>query len=263
MKRSLLFGLAAALLISSCTAQYPQPASGKSSSTTLTVFAAASLTDAFQEIGTRFETEHPDVTIRLNFAGSQTLRTQIEQGAEADVFASANMKEMETLIAANYISAEAIKVFSTNQLLVILPSNNPAGLTSLTDLGGDKVKLVLAAKEVPAGNYSAQVIEKLDKTLGNGFKDKVLANVVSYENDVRQVVAKIQLGEADAGIVYTSDAVAAPELQKMDIPIADNVIAQYPIGILTSSETAQAFIAYVLSPAGQDILNKWGFQSVK
>lgn len=233
---------------------------------TLTVFAAASLTDAFDEIGKNFEAASPGVTIKLNFGGSQALRTQIEQGAQADVFASANTNEMDALVADNLVAAESSQIFLTNQLVVIMPANNPAGLKELADLARSGLKLVIAAKEVPVGNYSLQAIDKLDAALGNGFKDKALANIVSYENDVKQVVAKVQLGEADAGIVYSSDTVAAPELKKIDIPAENNVVAQYPLAALTQSKNpklAQAFIAYVLSAEGQSILQKWGFLPAK
>ena len=233
---------------------------------TLTVFAAASLTSAFGEIGKAFEAANPGVTVKFNFGGSQTLRTQIEQGAQADVFASANTKEMDTLVTGTFVSTDAAQIFLTNQLVVIMPAKNPAGLKTLADLSKPGLKLVLAAKEVPAGSYALQVLDNLDKSIGTGFKDKVLANVVSYENDVKQVVAKVQLGEADAGIVYVSDSVAAPDLQKIDITPENNVIAKYPIAALSKSSNsalAQAFIAYVLSADGQAPLKKWGFLPVK
>ncbi len=233
---------------------------------TLTVFAAASLTSAFGEIGKAFEAANPGVTVKFNFGGSQTLRTQIEQGAQADVFASANTKEMDTLVTGTLVGTDTAQVFLTNQLVVIMPAKNPAGLKTLADLSKPGLKLVLAAKEVPAGSYALQVLDNLDKSIGAGFKDKVLANVVSYENDVKQVVAKVQLGEADAGIVYVSDSVAAPDLQKIDITPENNVIAKYPIAALSKSSNptlAQAFIAYVLSADGQATLKKWGFLPVK
>jgi molybdate transport system substrate-binding protein len=233
---------------------------------TLTVFAAASLTNAFDEIGKTFETANPGVTVKFNFGGSQAIRTQIEQGAKADVFASANTKEMDTLVTSKFVAADNAQIFLTNQLVVIMPASNPAGLTTLTDLTKSGLKLVLAAKEVPVGNYALQVLDKLDVALGAGYKDKVLANVVSYENDVKQVVAKVQLGEADAGIVYLSDTVAAPDLQKIDIPAENNVVAKYPLAALTQSknpELAQAYISYVLSADGQATLKKWGFLPVK
>jgi len=232
----------------------------------LTVFAAASLTNAFAEIGKNFETNHPGVTVKFNFGGSQTLRTQIEQGAPADVFASANKKEMDALMGGKFVITDTSNVFLTNQLVVVMPHNNPAGLTELADLAKTGLKIVLAAKEVPVGNYALQVLDKLDAAQGVGFKDKVIANVVSYENDVKLVVAKVQLGEADAGIVYLSDTVAAPELKKIEIPTEINVVAKYPIAKLiqaADAELAQAFIEYVLSADGQSVLAKWGFLPVK
>jgi molybdate transport system substrate-binding protein len=233
---------------------------------TLIVFAAASLTNAFGEIGKTFEAAHPGVTVTYNFGGSQVLRTQIEQGAQADVFASANAKEMDALVTGKFVAADTSKIFLTNRLVVIMPANNPAGLATLADLAKPGLKLVLAAKEVPVGNYALQVLAKLNTTLGVGYKDNVLKNVVSYESDVKQVVAKIKLGEADAGIVYSSDMVAAPDLQKIEIPAENNVIAKYPLAAINQAKNpdlAQAFIAYVLSADGQTILHKWGFLPVK
>jgi len=232
---------------------------------TLTVYAAASLTDAFTEIGRTFEAEHPDVTIVFNFGGSQNLRTQIEQGAPADVFASANTREMDTLVAQNFVESAMPQIFLTNQLVVILPKDNPAGITSLKDLSEANLKLVLAAEEVPAGRYARQVLENLNGMFGADYKDKVLANVVSNEDNIRQAVTKVQLGEADASIVYISDAVAVPELQRIEIPVDANVLAEYPIAPLVESanlEMANQFIAYLLSPDGQSILKKWGFTPV-
>jgi molybdate transport system substrate-binding protein len=231
---------------------------------TLQVFAAASLTDAFTEIGKAFEAINPDVSVTFNFAGSQALRTQIEEGAPVDVFASANKTEMDKLIAASFVAPDASQIFLNNKLILILPADNPAGLSQLEDIAMPGIKLVLAAEEVPVGKYSRQALDAMSGHFGTDFKDKVLANVVSNEDNVRQVVAKVQLGEADAGIVYTSDAVAATDLKTMDIPAELNVIAAYPIAPLTQStnpELANSFVAFVLSDEGQTILQKWGFTS--
>jgi molybdate transport system substrate-binding protein len=270
MKRFLILFLTFALLLVGCAAPTVVPPTVAPTAAvepqTLTVFAAASLTNAFGEIGKAFEAAHPGVSVKFNFGGSQTLRTQVEQGAEADVFASANAKEMEALVNGKFVAAESAQIFLTNQLVVIMPAKNPAGLAALTDLSKPGLKLVLAAKEVPVGNYALQVLDKLNTALGAGFKEQVLQNVVSYENDVKQVVAKVQLGEADAGLVYLSDTVAAPELQKIEIPAENNVVAKYPLAALTQSknpELAQAFITYVLSAEGQATLKKWGFLPVK
>jgi len=231
---------------------------------TLTVFAAASLTDAFNELGKNFSAANPGVTVTFNFAGSGTLRTQLEQGAVADVFASANQAEMDTLVKDGLVAANASQILLTNSLLVILPADNPANVQTLKDLARPGLKLVLGDTTVPAGKYARQILANLarDPAYGADFSTRALANVVSNETDVKQVVAKVQLGEADAGIVYVSDAVAAPQLKTIQFPAADNVIAKYPIAALLKAaqpDLAVRFIAYVLSPAGQAILQKWGF----
>jgi molybdate transport system substrate-binding protein len=233
---------------------------------TLTVFAASSLTDAFTEISAAFEAANPGVTVTLNFAGSGALRTQIEEGAPADVFASASGKEMDTLVTGSFVTKDVPQIFLTNKLVVILPANNPATLEKLEDLAKSGIKLVLAAETVPVGNYARQALDKMNGSFGADFKDKVLANVVSNEDNVKQVVAKVQLGEADAGIVYISDSIAAPELKSIEIPAELNVIAKYPIAPLTKSENADLaakFTEHVLSAEGQAVLQKWGFAPIK
>jgi molybdate transport system substrate-binding protein len=232
---------------------------------TLTVFAAASLTDAFTEIGKAFEAANPGVTVTLNFAGSQALQTQISQGAPADVFASASKSYMDALVTDGSVATDAPKNFLTNKLIVILPADNFAKIEELEDLASPGLKLVLAAEEVPVGKYARQAIDLMNGSFGAGFKDKVLSNVVSNEDNVKQVVAKVQLGEADAGIVYMSDAIAAPELGIIEIPADLNVVAKYPIAPLvksTNADLAAGFVKYVLSTEGQAVLEKWGFGSI-
>ena len=279
MKRSLLLMATLALFLAGCSpaltpstistplatrapTTLPTEPSAIATQKTLNVFAAASLTDAFTEIGKKFEAANPGVTVTFNFAGSQALRTQIEEGAPADVFASANKTEMDTLVADRFMAKDSAEVFLTNKLVVILPAENTAALGTLEDLAKPGIKLVLAAEEVPVGKYARQALDNMNGPFGTDFKEKVLANVVSNEDNVRQVVSKIQLGEADAGIVYTSDAVAAPELKTIEIPDDLNVIASYPIASLDKSENAelaQAFVDYVLSAEGQAVLAAWGF----
>jgi len=260
MKRLIYFVVLLSLTLASC-GEAPNGAQSR----TLTVYAAASLTDAFTELGDAFEVLHPGVTVTFNFGGSQNLRTQIEQGATADVFASANTKEMDTLVTGNLVTSGTPKIFLTNQLVVILPEANPAGIVSLEDLATPGLKLVLAAEEVPAGRYARQILEHLNDLYGTDYKDSVLANVVSNEDNIRQAVTKVQLGEADASIVYVSDAVAVPELLRIEIPAEMNVIAEYPIAPVsetTNVDLANEFIGYVLSPAGQAALKKWGFTPI-
>jgi molybdate transport system substrate-binding protein len=245
----------------------PLPPTATPQPRTLTVFAASSLTDAFTEIGRDFESAHSNVTITFNFAGSGTLRTQLEQGAVADVFASANQAEMDNLVTSSLVAADSSRVFLNNSLLVILPAANPANIQTLQDLATPGIKLVLADTTVPAGKYARQILANMDAdpAFSPTFSARVLANLVSNETNVKQVLAKVQLGEADAGIVYVSDAVAAPELKTIEIPAALNVIAKYPLAVLSNApqpDLAAKFIDYVLSSDGQAILQKWGFVPV-
>jgi len=254
MKRLTTLILTLAFL-SACASNAPQAAP-----VTLTVFAAASLTESFSEIANTFETSHPNVDVSLNFAGSNTLRAQIEQGANADAFASANTKEMDTLVTSGLVVESAPQIFLTNRLVVITPTDNPAGLSTFDELTAPGLKLVLAAEDVPVGRYTRLMLNNA----GLDFKEQVLANVVSNENSVKQVLAKVQLGEADAGIVYESDAVAAPELPVIEIPSELNVLAEYPIATLKNAPhpvLADEFVSFVLSPRGQAILHKWGFST--
>ena len=235
---------------------------------TLTVFAAASLTQAFGNIGKAFEAANPGVTVTLNFAGSQVLQTQIQQGAPADVFASASGTNMDALVTAGFVDKAAPQIFVTNKLIVILPPSNPANVQTLQDLAKSGLKIVLEDPSVPAGKYSRQILDNMSKdpTYGTDFSTKVLANVVSNETDVKQVVSKVQLGEGDAGIVYISDGIAAPTLKTIYIPDALIVIAKYPIAPLLKSanpDLAAKFVTYVLSADGQATLKKWGFTPIQ
>ena len=246
------------------------PTSAPAEPVDLNVFAAGSLTDAFGEIGKLFEADHPGVTAVFNFAGSQQLAQQINEGAPADVFASANKKQMDVVIEAGGIVSGTEQTFAKNRLVVIFPKDNPAGLADLQDLAKPDLKLVLAAKEVPVGQYSLDFLDKAvaDQTFAPTFKDDVLKNVVSYEDNVKAVLTKVALGEADAGIVYLSDisGADADKIDRIEIPDELNVIASYPIAPIKESENpdlAQAFIDLVLSQEGQDILAKYNFIPVK
>jgi molybdate transport system substrate-binding protein len=232
---------------------------------TLYVFAASSLTNAFSEIAAGFEGSHPGVTVTLNFAGSQILRTQILEGASADVVALASTQDMQQLEALGLVKeGSAQQVFASNHMVIILPQANPAGIKSPEDLGRPGIKLIIAAEAVPAGKYAREALNNLDAIYGKDFSARALSNVVSNEENVRQVVSKVQLGEADAGIVYISDTAAAPELKTLSLPEDASPPAHYPIAALTGSdhpELAQAFVAYVLSSEGQGRLRAWGFLS--
>ncbi|WP_406676625.1 molybdate ABC transporter substrate-binding protein [Moorella sp. ACPs] len=227
----------------------------------LVVLAAASLTDAFNEIGRVFEQAHPGVTVKFNFGGSQQLRTQIEQGIVADIFASADPKYMQELVDKGLV--EQPRNFAANSLTIIVPKNNPAGITSAADLAS-KGKIALAAPEVPIGNYSRQVLQKLAGLYGLDYPQKVEGRVVSQETTVRQVVAKVALGEADAGIVYITDISSSyrDKLATIPFPPEANVRATYPIAVVkgtTQGGLARELVDYILSPEGQKILAKYGF----
>lgn len=240
-----------------------QPSSG---SKTMTVLAAASLIESFTELGKMFETQNPGVKVSFNFAGSQQLAQQLDQGAGADVFASASPKYMDAAVTSKRVNKVDAKTFVKNRLVVIFPKDNPAGLKALTDLAKPGLKLDLADKSVPVGQYALDFLDKAVKDPGFDpqFKVNVVKNVVSYEDNVKSVLTKVSLGEVDAGIVYVTDitAAAAAKVGKLDIPDALNIIATYPIAPISDSKNAdlaKAFVALVLSPEGQQVMAKYGF----
>jgi len=223
------------------------------------------LTDAFAEIGEAFSAMHPETTVVFNFAGSNQLATQIGEGAPADIFASANETQMGAAIEQGRIISGTQQTFARNRLVVITPGDNPADLTSLGDLATPGTKIVFAAAEVPVGRYTQLFLAKAtaDGSFGAGYQEALLANVVSYEANVRAVLTKVTLGEADAGVVYRSDVGAASAmLQQIEIPDHLNTIAYYPIAPLADSENlaaAQQFIEYLLAAEGQALLVRHGF----
>lgn len=261
------------LFVAACVSQAPAAPTVESTqpkTVTLNVSAAASLTASFAEIGKAFEAKNPGVTVTFNFAGSQQLASQINNAAPVDVFASANQAQMDGVVEGGRIDAGASKPFVKNRLVVIFPNSNPAGIQTLQDLAKPGLKLVLADQSVPVGQYSSDFLDKAvkDPALGADYKDAVLKNVVSYEQDVKAVLTKVTLGEADAGIVYTTDAATdtAGKIVQLAIPDSLNVIAVYPIAVIKDSSnlsTAQAFVDYVLSSDGQAILTKYGFGSIE
>jgi molybdate transport system substrate-binding protein len=234
--------------------------------TELTVFAAASLTDAYRQIGKNFEKANPGVTVTFNFAGSQQLATQLGQGAPADVFASANIAQMNAAVNAGRVAKDASKIFVLNRLLVVTSPSSKVSITKLQDLAKPGLKLVFAAKAVPVGQYTLDFLDKVvrDPAFGSGYKDSVLKNVVSYEDNVRSVLTKVSLGEGDAGVVYVSDVVSSPKtpVKRLDIPPALNVIAFYPIAPVSDSKNAalaQKFVTYMFAGDTRLILARYGF----
>jgi molybdate transport system substrate-binding protein len=229
----------------------------------ITVFAASSLTDAFNELGEAFKAANPDVDIEFSFAASSALATQINEGAPADVFAAADGAQMRVVMDSGKGEGEPV-IFATNSPVVVVP----AGATTVAtfeDLARPGIALVLAGPEVPIGRYARELLQKASEAGGirADFSDRVLANLRSDEANVRAVLTKVQLGEADAGIVYQTDAAtAAGDVDVIEIPGQYNVVAQYPIVPLAESEdpeAAAAFVEFALSGEGQAILESNGF----
>jgi molybdate transport system substrate-binding protein len=234
----------------------------------LIVFTAASLTGAFGEIGHMYENE-TGISVAFNFDGSQALRTQIENGAYADVFASANNKQMNALKGQGLMNNSTVSIFTRNKLSLIVPKENPAGISNLSDLAKPGVKIIIGTKDVPVGDYALQIINKLgnDSAYGPEYKENVLANIISQETNVNYVVTKIALGEADVGFAYLSDITEdlSSKVDKIEIPEEYNIIAEYPMGLLNESKypaEAEEFIDLVKSEDGRAVLERYGFAPV-
>lgn len=235
-----------------------QSSAQTTSRTRLSIFAASSLTEAFEALEIKFEERHPEIDARMTFAGSQVLRLQLEQGAAADVFASANEDHMRALVDAGLVSES--RTFAYNELAVIVPTDNPAEVRSFADLPR-ATRLVLGTSNVPVGIYARRALQKARTEFGDGFVTQVLSHVVSEESNVRLVRAKVELGEANAAIVYRTDAASSKRVRAVPIPSAINVRASYPIAIVTHSlrePAARRFVEFVLSEFGQKILLEHG-----
>ncbi|MEZ5125026.1 MAG: molybdate ABC transporter substrate-binding protein [Thermoleophilia bacterium] len=248
-RRSLAAAFATLLLVSAFAAGGCGSQASGDETTNLTVYAAASLTSAFTELGEKYMDDHPGTEVAFNFAGSQDLVAQLQQGAPADVLATADTETMEKV--ANLVGTQ--RIFAENELTIAVAPGNPLGIESLDDLANPDLKVVLAAPEVPAGAYSAQVLKAAGVTV----------SAVSLEESVKGVVTKVALGEADAGIVYVTDVTAAAgKVDAVEIPAKFNVVATYPLAVVqasAASEQAQEFVDLVLSADGQAILAKYGF----
>jgi molybdate transport system substrate-binding protein len=249
--------LALATVLTGCDEQQ-RSASGDATSSSealsgeTIVFAAASLTEGFEEIAAAFEEQHPDTRVTFSFGPSSGLAAQIAEHAPAEVFASADEANMKKAADAGRV-AGAPSVFARNKLEIAVPAGNPKGITGLGDLAEPGTKVVLAAPQVPVGRYGAEALSKAGVTV----------RPVSLEQDVKAVATKVSLGEADAGIVYRTDVAAAGgKLQGITIPDEHNVVAAYPIARIRDAanpELAAAFVDFVLSEAGRGILVEHGF----
>ncbi|MBE9499201.1 molybdate ABC transporter substrate-binding protein [Streptomyces sp. GKU 257-1] len=243
-------GAAALLLPLAACGDDSDERSGGGGKTELTVLGAASLTDVFKAAGKAYEKEHPGTRVKFSFAGSQALAAQVEQGVPADVLATADTTTMRG------VRSETGKpaVFARNRLVIATGEGNPKRVKSLEDLTDSSLKVVLAAPEVPVGRYGKQVLEA----------QKLKVEPVSQEPDVRAVLGKVELGEADAGLVYKTDAATVPgKVDAVDIPDRQNAIASYPAATLKSSghrEAAAEFVHWLSTPPAQKLLRKAGFQ---
>ena len=247
-----------ALALAGCASATPAATTPSPSATVaaldgdITVFAAASLKTTFTDLAESFESENPGTTVALNFAGSSDLVTQIVEGAPADVFASADTKNMTKLTDAALAASDPVD-FATNVLEIAVPPGNPAGITDFASLAGPDVKLVVCAPEVPCGSATAAVATAAGITL----------TPVSEESSVTDVLGKVTSGEADAGLVYVTDVTAAGDaVEGLEFDESAEAVNTYPIVALqdsASADVAQAFVDYVAGRAGQDVLRAAGF----
>jgi molybdate transport system substrate-binding protein len=254
-----LLTAATGLLLVACggaaSTSRPSPSASPKLSGTLTVLAAASLTGAFTKIGDQLHAKNPDLNVKFSFAGTPMLVTQIQQGAPADVFASADQKNMQAVVTGGY-NAGTPQVFAHNKLEIAVGAGNPKHVTSVTDLTNPSIKVDVCAPAVPCGSYATTVFGKAN----------LKVTPVSQEQDVKSVLTKVSLGEADAGIVYVTDVKSAGgAVEGVQIPDNLNVNAEYPIVELKSeqnSAAAKAFVAYVVGGQGQKVLKSFGFITV-
>jgi molybdate transport system substrate-binding protein len=265
MRRFALTAVAlAALAVAGCSSSTSSPASGSTRSAapatsspaaqtgTITVFAAASLMGTFTELGKQFEAAHPGDTVKFNFGASSALATQINSGAPADVFASAAPKNMDQVVTPG--NASNPQDFAKNTAEVAVPPSNPAKVTSVNDLAKSSVKTALCQPQVPCGVVAGQVFKNA----------KITVKPVTLQPDVKSVLTQVELGNVDAGVVYVTDVMAVgSKVKGVTIPASENASTLYPIAALTHSKEpsiAQAFVAYVLSPAGEQVLKAAGFE---
>lgn len=251
--RKTLAALAAMAFLAACGDDSTEPAAAPGGlSGTVTVFAAASLTESFGTLGRQFEAAHPGVTVRFNFAASSALATSIGQGAPADVFASASAKTMQTVVDGG--DAAGPRTFAKNTMEIAVPPDDPAGVATLADLGKPGLKLALCQAQVPCGTTAKAVLDKAGLTV----------TPVTFGADVKAVLTAVQLGEVDAGIVYRTDVRAAgAKVRGVAIPAAQNASTAYPIATLAEAPNkpaATAFVDYVLSAAGTKVLTGAGFE---
>jgi molybdate transport system substrate-binding protein len=237
---------------------------GEAQGGTLTILAASSLTEAFGELGEIFEEQNEGVKVKQSFGASSDLLVQIQQGAPADVFASAAEEEMDTADKDGLVAGKP-EVFVKNREVIMVPKDNPAKINSLEDMAKPDIKLVLAAKDVPAADYAVEILGKANEEYGPDFERDVLSNVVSREADVRASVNRVVVGDADATFGYASDYTPdiRDKVKVVPIPPTLNIIATYPVAALKDAkdpDLAKRWVDLVTSREGQHVLKKWNFE---
>lgn len=253
------------VFLAACNPVTPAPATeveAPAAASTLTAFAPAALGDTVKQLAAGFEAKAGDVKVLLEIGHTPTQRTQIEQGATPDVIFATGKTDIEALAQQNLIAPDQVKPLARNQLIVVLPPDNPAQIATVEDLVKPGVRLLIAQPELPIGMATEKLFDNLSAKLAPDFKEKAIANVVSRELGVKPIVTKIGLGEADAGVVFISDATAAPELATLMLPDDANVTVAFmvaPLAAAANPEKAKAFVEYALSDEGQALLQAQGF----
>jgi molybdate transport system substrate-binding protein len=229
----------------------------------LTIFAAASLTGVLDDVKEAYVAGHPGTTLTISTDSSAALATQIEQGAPADVFLSADTTNPQRLVSRGLSAGEAV-AFASNKLAIVTPADNPAGISSPADLAKPGLKIIAAGEEVPITTYAMQLVANLAKEAGYpaGFEAAYIANVVSKEDNVKAIIGKIEIGEGDAAIVYDTDAKASNGVTIIPVPDSANVTARYAgmvVGASPDQEPARMFLGWLTGPDGQAVLSRFGF----
>lgn len=261
-----LAGLLAALVAASLVAcgGPPTARAGAAGGGTLVILAAANLTGVFNALKAQFEQSHPGVQVKISYAGTQILQEQLQQGDPADVFVSADRSHMRTLLAEHLVTD--MHTISADHEVVVVPPNNPAGIRSFKDLATKPVKLVIGVNNVPIGQYTRRIFQMADTVYGPKFDQQVMRHVVSLETDVKEVLVQVQLGQADAGIVYVTDVYAKAlrdTVRQVPIPARLNLTAVNQMAIVRAAPhptLAREWAAFVLSPAGQAVFRRFGYQ---
>ena len=248
-RRVLIVALVPLIFLAACSSS-----SESQQQTTLNVYAASSLATPFAYAGLAYEKEHPDVKVQFNLGASSDLARFVQEGAPADVFASADITNMNKVESQDLLDSQSF-IFATTYLEIIVEKGNPLNISSLQDLADPDLIFVTSNPEVPIGKYTAEVLEKADVTVTPD----------SFESNVKGIMLKVARGEADAGIVYHSEVIASDgQVEGVKIPTEFNIVAEFPIGIVKNSankKEAQRFIDYLLSPEGQSLLTQYGFQT--